>query len=1691
MPKALRLVVALSVTIVLLVALGGLAMGASPASQASSTALAVTTQAQVGDPAAVDPKTGKLPEDPPYTKAEDIFNPQLAQAPVKDSVTWNPVFMSEFETTEDPNGAVGLYNQIYAGSRNATEKVFFRMWYEPWHWDKDWNANGTLDLIPELQIPYTLTKGIKYDEWYPAIMQEFTYMLLEAKTVAEEPLPLAGPVDRSQGGVSFVFPVGIEGFPAPDPAGNGLNTFDADLDQVPDIVHVESEVTLFELTKIAADFNGNGLIDNLDADSVALNGNEWPVFRLDSKSLGTGQGDTQELQFLDHYIKVLQVFDDSVLLEIWYTGDLLPARLGTITLYTGDMVLAGRNGPAQRIKAVVNGGSGTNMCHFPTGPWFAWLESIDTAEDTARIVVGRALGATHTAMEESPGQADLFPGDPWFLKRFYVDGHEYNVVAVQTENGAPTTVPHVCTLDANEDREVDYTLYPPPHDPSFFKFITIRTPIPKVSDHMDPPDGYLIEQHSVRLQAYGPHDPLSVLPPFNHPHYVLLDVQVTDGVDCDEKDVAYIGKLVGPVDAVGDDYYYIEEDKNWQLLGELKEKYGEHAGDEFWYVEQFHTRPWEYTEFVLPNISPATTGITDPDLYLMTSSWLARQSEYLLWTKDAKTPQAYNLVWDKDEGCWIRKENVSTMPKDWKPRVKFWYDPDLLEYPWKYKSEMGIRIFGEADIGPGDPKVKDPKAPEYPVEVWPYTDPWAPFNPQLEQAPRKDSLTFNPAYMDKYNYALGDENGVLGLYEQISIREHDAREKAFFRMWYEPAYLDKILTVSPKAPFTVTTWYEFPALMQEFTYMYLDTMNQPAHAQPGTSRLVFPMATGEADLPMPVGPGWAGPIPSLGVGLTSFDANFDGQPDIVHLHSERSLNKLTNVNADFNGDGMLNELDKDGKPLSGDEMVVFALEEMVLRRGQSVQFLDHLITLENVIPGSAEFQFWYTGGGLHLVSPGLYSHHPDKIGTPLLVGVNRMALANKSTRSLLPTTGNLGRTDGAWFVFVNAVNSRPADPANESVVVTVGRALGATHSAIDNGSGGHDLKPGDPWYLKRFFVDGHEYNVVALHIVPATYRNPGDELYEFKYITIRTPVPKVDFVNYEDSIKLEVYYPVTGTDISVLPPFNMNHTEVEDVQALDEKTPVSCPANCVTQTFAFANKDLLNADCHGRLFPSAIPPLTIHIMTETVETQFSGELKEKYNDNSGVELWQTEQFHTVPDHYTTVLLDHYQMPEGYRWLTLLTSDWESEQSRLYLYGCDDITQNDLHSWHLGIPATNLTITGTKQTFFQATENATTRVKFLYDPLDEEDLYVNRWSGNEETRTTLRVYGDGLHSVRKAPVPAAPPTPTPTATATVAPSPTPTLTPIPGGTGVITGTVRLQGRLDHSGVLISAGGRTAVSAADGKFTIGGLGPGSYLVRATAPGYLYADKPGVAVVNGAVTGLAPVMLIGGDCDGNCKINLFDLVLVAINYGSQPPTDARADVNGNGKVDIYDLVLVGANMDKQCPGGWVAPASASALSLDPAFLEVEPTYSKVKQNDVFTVTLALDQASGVYGVDVQLSFAASVLEVVDADPFKEGVQVVHGSFPDPALGSVAEDEADNEAGTVRYAMTLLNPAQPASGQGDVFHIVFRAKADGFSKLTITSAALVDKNAQSLPVIKYDGSVQVAPKSVYMPLGVKSEPR
>ena len=380
---------------------------------------------------------GLLVEDQPYTDTLAIFNPQLPQAPRKDSITWNPLFMSESETP-DENSARGLYHRLIASGINASEKVWFRMWYEPEHWDKDLNRNSKLDRTSTGE-----PIGGVYDEWYPAIMQEFTYLLMELRPLASKPEPTYGVAGQTQ----FVFQVGMRWGDISDPYGYGLTSLDGNFDGTPDIVHVASERSLqLGSPSITVDFDGNG-IEDLDPDGVELSGDELVVLRLDILEFSEGGC----VQFLDHMACLDTVLHGAAKLNVWYTGNRVPVGPTPVTVSAGSAFLVDR-------------------------AWFAYLDTVNVDDRKAWLIVGRALGATHSAMENP---------NTWFLKRFYVDGHEYNVVAIKT------------------------------YGKTGFKFITIRTPIPKTEQP------YLIDQHSVYLQNYLPEDPLSVMPPYNYQHYII------------------------------------------------------------------------------------------------------------------------------------------------------------------------------------------------------------------------------------------------------------------------------------------------------------------------------------------------------------------------------------------------------------------------------------------------------------------------------------------------------------------------------------------------------------------------------------------------------------------------------------------------------------------------------------------------------------------------------------------------------------------------------------------------------------------------------------------------------------------------------------------------------------------------------------------------------------------------------------------------------------------------------------------------------------------------------------------------------------------------------------------------------------------------------------------------------------------
>ncbi len=842
----------------------------------------------------------------------------------------------------------------------------------------------------------------------------------------------------------------------------------------------------------------------------------------------------------------------------------------------------------------------------------------------------------------------------------------------------------------------------------------------------------------------------------------------------------------------------------------------------FFYNEQIWSLPYHFTEFALPD-QPESSAMPpdyDADKYYVTSSFTDPTARWRRWTMpDTPLPA---VVPPAPPDLTVNRTPDGGFPLGSPRRASLWFDPDEpADRPVKlWTDETGARLYGGQPERPGWPC--DPRRPAlratagdstvatdaasaaigaaYPVEVFPYTDPWAPFNPQHAHAPVVDSLTVNPAYLDEFRN-FGED--LRDLYAQIVIDGQNAREKVYHRLWYEPVYTSKIRFADDCA-----RDLRFPAVLQEYTYLFMDTTDTPQAAAPGASRFGFPIATTVGELPQPQPGGVLPPGGEFGYGLTTFDPDFDGDSDAVTLHSEQTLATYLNAQwqshrpslpgfplppvagpvLDFDGDQVLDDLDSDSVPLNGNEMVVFAVESVTLDldpatpAGPSAMFLDHLLVLENVTRGSrGQFRFWFTGGNS-------VNARPEVIGGLRSLQIGDAALVDRfQSRVTIVSPGNRNPgVDGAWFVFLEDV-SADAD----RVTVTIGRALGATHSAIDDGQGAHDMVPGDPWYLKRFYVDGHEYNVVAIMTRPASPR--GGSLFEF--LTLRTPVPKGNVTNAQDSLFLQGYYlGDLPARLSVLPPFNFQHTIAEDIQRLAAET--------------FANTRQYTG-CVGELRP--FRPLVEEVVAESVEPRLGVQLEEILTRHREGHRWQTDQSIAIPNQYTDI-----RVSEGQRYL--LTTSWTSRVSRLHFYGClrsgpppyppgvPALTHDQIaaiaRSW--GVPVNRLIPLANEMNppqplpviipglppiiapYYDARLGGPlVRLKLFYDPTEDADLY-----GNTEAVILPDVPPPSPTAT------GAPPTATtllPTATATQTALPSATVTPLPTATATVPGGLNWDAR----------------------------------------------------------------------------------------------------------------------------------------------------------------------------------------------------------------------------------------------------------------------------------------------------------
>ena len=152
------------------------------------------------------------------------------------------------------------------------------------------------------------------------------------------------------------------------------------------------------------------------------------------------------------------------------------------------------------------------------------------------------------------------------------------------------------------------------------------------------------------------------------------------------------------------------------------------------------------------------------------------------------------------------------------------------------------------------------------------------------------------------------------------------------------------------------------------------------------------------------------------------------------------------------------------------------------------------------------------------------------------------------------------------------------------------------------------------------------------------------------------------------------------------------------------------------------------------------------------------------------------------------------------------------------------------------------------------------------------------------------------------------------------------------------------------------------------------------------------------------------------------------------------------------------------------WLALPAAAAVptvALGSLVLEIA-----AGQTEPLSVTVA--DVQDLYGLEIHLRFDPAVVQVADADPSKDGIQVAAGDFL--SADFVAQNQVDNQAGSIDYAVTQVNPNEPKSGSGTLLVIRFQGgAAGGASPLEVTSGLLTTRDGDLLPVTFASGEVRV----------------
>ena len=132
----------------------------------------------------------------------------------------------------------------------------------------------------------------------------------------------------------------------------------------------------------------------------------------------------------------------------------------------------------------------------------------------------------------------------------------------------------------------------------------------------------------------------------------------------------------------------------------------------------------------------------------------------------------------------------------------------------------------------------------------------------------------------------------------------------------------------------------------------------------------------------------------------------------------------------------------------------------------------------------------------------------------------------------------------------------------------------------------------------------------------------------------------------------------------------------------------------------------------------------------------------------------------------------------------------------------------------------------------------------------------------------------------------------------------------------------------------------------------------------------------------------------------------------------------------------------------------------------------------NQTAPLVVEVGGIANLQSFEMHLSFDPSLVEVVDADPVAPGVQVTPGDFL--TVGRVTQNDADNEAGTIDFALSQISPSPPKTGSGTLFTVELRGLANGQTPIHNVRSRFATIGNRVIDVTVADGTAKVSPAVV-----------